>query len=302
MNKNTLKSDQVRKKYGYLEGWVSIVINLILFGLKLWVGMISNSVAIMADAWHTVSDSVTSVMIIAGFKISTKEADREHPFGHGRVENIISIIIATLLGTVSFNFFRESIIKLRARETAVFTISAVVVIAVSVIVKELNAQLAFRLSKKIDSSALRADGWHHRSDAITSVVIVISILLGGDIWWLDGVLGIIISLVLFHAVYDILKDTVDSILGKNISLELKNQIFSLIKKELPEAKYAHHFHVHKYGGHKELTFHLCLEGDMNLTEAHNKVSRTEKLIRDKLAVEATVHIEPASIIPEDKKE
>ncbi|MGM0440985.1 MAG: cation diffusion facilitator family transporter [Elusimicrobiota bacterium] len=301
MSKNILKSDSDRKKYGYIEGWVSIIVNVTLFGLKLWAGMISNSVAIMADAWHTIADSVTSLLVIAGFKISGKSADSEHPFGHGRMESVISIIIATLLGTVSFNFLKESIIKLHSRETAVFGTAAMVIIGVSVVVKELNAQLAFWLDKKIDSSAIRADGWHHRTDAITSAVIIISILLGGDIWWLDGLLGIIISLVLFHAVYEILKDTVYNILGRQVSRELKDRVFNLIKDEIPESKYAHHFHIHQYGEHRELTFHLCFEGNMNLKEAHDKVSRAEKLIRDRLSIEATVHIEPASVIPEDEK-
>ena len=124
------------KKLAYIEGIGSIVINVILFILKYWVGIMTGSIAILADAWHTLSDSLTSVVVILGAKISSKPADENHPFGHGRAESVASIIIGVLLFIVGSNFLFDAIQRLRSQEAAVFTMSAVIIFILSVIIKE----------------------------------------------------------------------------------------------------------------------------------------------------------------------
>ena len=104
-----MNNNEKAKFYGYLEGWMSIIVNLILFIVKYWAGIVTGSVAIIADAWHSLSDSLTSVVVIVGVKISSKPADKEHPFGHGRAELISAIVISILLATVGLNFIIESI-------------------------------------------------------------------------------------------------------------------------------------------------------------------------------------------------
>ena len=159
--------------------------------VKYWAGVVTGSVAIVADAWHSLSDALTSVVVILGVKVSLLPADEEHPFGHGRAEQIGSAIIGTLLAVVAFNFILEATGRLRVREEVVYGSLAIVVTASSILVKEALAQFAFWTGKKLDSKSLLADGWHHRSDALSSIIVLAGIFLGRQLWWMDGALGII---------------------------------------------------------------------------------------------------------------
>ena len=138
----------------YLEGWLSIVINVLLFGLKYWAGIVTHSVAIIADAWHSLSDSLSSIVLLVGVKTAAKPADKRHPFGHGRAELIASVIIGVLLAIVGFNFITEAISKLSKRETADFGTLAVVVVAVSVVLKEGIARFSFWASRIFQSFSI----------------------------------------------------------------------------------------------------------------------------------------------------
>lgn len=277
----------------FIEGWLSIFLNIILFGLKYWVGIITGSVAIIADAWHTLSDSITSIVVIAGTRATLKPADKEHPFGHGRAELIASIIIAVLLAVVGFNFLIESIQKLINQETASFGIFAIVVFIISIVVKEGIAQFAFWAAKKTGSKALYADGWHHRSDAIASIVILIGVFLGNHFWWIDGVLGIIVALLILYTAFDILKQGASPLLGEKPTEKLIKQIRNISAKIGYSDIDIHHVHIHRYGNHTEMSFHIKLSGKMHLKDAHNLASKLESIIKDKLGIEATIHMEPS---------
>ncbi len=152
------------KKLGYTEGIVSIIVNTLLFGIKIWVGLAASSVAMTADAWHTLSDTLTSLVVILGFWISSRPKDEEHPFGHGRAEVIASVVIATLLAVVGVSFFKNSVHELIVRQNANFTTLSLVVFAVSAVIKEGLARFSLWAGKKTKSQSLIADGWHHRSD------------------------------------------------------------------------------------------------------------------------------------------
>ncbi|MGD2090683.1 MAG: cation diffusion facilitator family transporter [Candidatus Aminicenantes bacterium] len=276
----------------YLEGWLSIVINVLLFGLKYWAGIVTHSVAIIADAWHSLSDSLSSIVLLVGVKAATKPADKKHPFGHGRVELIASIIIGFLLVIVGFNFFMEAISKLSKHETADFGTFAVVVVAVSVVLKEGIAQFSFWASRQTGSQVLKADGWHHRSDAISSLVILAGIFSGKYFWWIDGVLGILIAVLILYAAYDILKEGINPLLGEHPDEELVSRIKEIADRFAPSAVDAHHIHCHCYGRHRELTFHIYLDGTMSLNDSHAIADKIETTIRKELDIEATIHVEP----------
>jgi cation diffusion facilitator family transporter len=280
---------------GYLEGILSLFINVILFIIKYWAGIKTASLAIIADAWHSLSDSFTSIIVIFGFRLSSKPADKKHPFGHGRAELISSIIIGTLLAVVGVHFFIESIEKLKLHESAKYGNLALIIMAISIILKEGMAQFAIRYGKMLDSKSLIADGWHHRSDSISSVLILIGILFGSEYWWIDGVLGIIVSLFIFFATYKILKESVSSLLGEEPEEKIKAQLEELINKNLDFDVKLHHLHLHHYGNHKELTFHIYLDPEMNLLKAHDITDMLEDLIRENMNIEATIHVEPAII-------
>jgi cation diffusion facilitator family transporter len=281
------------------EGWLSIIINTLLFGLKYWVGITTASIAIIADAWHTLSDSFTSLVVLWGAKSSVRPPDRKHPFGHGRVEVIASVIIGAILATVGLNFLIESVRRLINRETAAYSALAIVVFAVSVICKEALARFSIRSGRKTDSRSLIADGWHHRSDAIASALILIGILVGRYFWWIDGVLGIAVALVIFWATFDILRNSVSSLIGEQPDAELIERLRRLVGQSVAYDVDLHHLHLHQYGQHKELTFHISLPQDLRLKEAHNIANTLETMIHERLGLETTIHVDPREQAEQD---
>ncbi|MBU4362340.1 cation diffusion facilitator family transporter [bacterium] len=287
---------QISKKYkifiGYLEGTISIILNTILFGIKYWVGIKTFSIAIIADAWHTLSDSLTSLVVIIGFKVSSKPADKKHPYGHGQAEIISSIIIGTLLAVVGVNFLIASIQKFINHQSASYGNLAVIVFIISVIVKEGLAQFSMRAGKKINSQSLIADGWHHRSDALVSLMVLVGIFIGEYFWWVDSIMGIIVSLVIFYTTYIILKDSISTLIGEEPSEDLEVEIRKIVTNSISHDVKLHHLHSHKYGDNRELTFHIRLPVDTRLEEAHRITEKLEKKIKEEMNIETTIHAEP----------
>lgn len=281
-----------KNRYGYQEGFISIITNLVLFGLKYWAGIVSGSLALIADAWHTLSDSASSIIVVGSVKLASRKADKRHPFGHGRYQEIASIFIAFLLGIIAYEFLTDSIEKFRQHEATQFGTLAIVVTSISVAVKEGLAQYAYWAYRKTGFETLRADGWHHRSDALSSAMVLVGILLGNRFWWMDSLLGGIISLMLFYAVFEIVKNSVDKLLGEHPDELLIGRVKEMIKKVSKMDIYPHHFHLHTYGDHRELTFHIMLQGDLDITSGHQIATDIEDAIREEIGIEATIHIEP----------
>lgn len=290
---------QISKKYktyiGYLEGTISIILNTLLFALKYWVGIRTFSIAIIADAWHTLSDSLTSLVVIIGFKVSSKPADKKHPYGHGRAEIISSVIIGTMLAIVGFNFLIASIQRFINHQSASYGNLAIIVFIISVILKEGLAQFSIRAGKKINSQSLIADGWHHRSDALMSFLVLVGIFMGGYFWWVDSIMGIIVSLVIFYTTYIILKESISTLIGEEPSEDLEAEIRKIVTNSASHDVKLHHLHSHKYGDNKELTFHIRLPADMRLEDAHSIAEELEKKIREKMNIETTIHLEPIRV-------
>ncbi len=281
-----------RNKYIAREGWLSIIGNVLLFILKYWAGIVTGSIALIADAWHTLSDSVSSVIVLIGGKISNKPADEEHPFGHGRAEHIAAIIIGVLLAIVAFDFVLSSIEKFGIHEKTVFGTIAWVVTILSILIKEGMAQYAFWAAKKANSSILKADGWHHRTDALSSVVILIGIAVGKYFWWTDAVLGFIVAIMIGYASFEILSKDIKSLLGERPSDELLISIRETAQKACNTPLHLHHIHLHNYGNHTEMSCHIKLPPEMKLVEAHEICSKIEQAIKNEFGYISTVHPEP----------
>ncbi len=281
-----------KAKAGYREGLVSLIVNTGLFGFKLWAGIVSGSIAITADAWHTLSDSLSSVIVIFGTKFSSKKPDESHPFGHGRWEQITAIFVGVLLALIAYEFLKDSVIQLSSKETANFGTLAIVVIIVSIGMKEGLAQYAFTIAKKTGNQAVKADGWHHRTDALSSVIVLIGIFFTNRFWWIDSVLGIIISLMLFYAAYEIIKHATDKLLGEQPSKELIEKVERIISSVYEKDVHPHHYHLHNYICHQELTFHIKVENDMDIQSAHEIATNIEHRINAELDIISTIHIEP----------
>lgn len=283
-----------------IEGWLGIAVNFILFGLKYWAGIVTGSVALIADAWHTLSDSISSGILLFGINIARKPADKEHPFGHGRAELLTSVIIGFVLAIIGFNFLTESIERLRKFEEANFGTIAIVVTIISIVVKEGLARFAFWAGRKEQTQSVIADGWHHRSDALSSVIILMGILMGKYFWWIDGVLGIIVALLIFYTAYKIIKKSTNSLLGESPGKELLSKIEALAEEVYEQNLGLHHFHIHKYGHHTEMTFHIILPENMNLKSAGKITKTLVEKIRTELGIIATIHIDTESNYKEEQ--
>jgi len=279
-------------RLAYNEGVLSIVTNVVLFALKYWAGIVTGSVAIVADAWHSLSDSLSSLVLIVGAKVASKPPDKEHPFGHGRAELVASILIAALLGFVAYDFIIDSISKLKNNEDAIFGTLAITVTIISIIINEALAQYAFWAARKSGYSSIRADAYHHRTDAISSVIILVGILIGRYYWWVDGVMGIIVAIMILYAAYEILSESISRLLGEAPDAQLIKNLNLSAEKVTELDLQIHHVHVHSYGYHKELTCHIYLPKTMTVDQAHDLSDDLEKQIKLDLDIIATIHVEP----------
>lgn len=279
-------------RLAYIEGWVSIAINVLLFAFKYWAGIVSGSVALMADAWHTLSDSISSVVVLFSARVASKPPDKQHPFGHGRANLIASLIIGVFLGVIALEFLIESIDRLREKTAANYGILAIAVTAASVILKEGLARFSIWAGKKSNNQALLADGWHHRSDALSSIVVLAGIFLGKRFWWIDGLLGILVTGLLFYAAYAVIKEASNKILGEKPDEDTIERLRTLASQTVGTETYMHHIHIHRYGDHVEITLHIKLPPDTNLSSAHDIATQIEKRIGEEMDMEATIHMEP----------
>jgi cation diffusion facilitator family transporter len=284
-----------RAKYGYIEGLIAIVANAALFALKYWVGVMSGSVALLADAWHTLSDSISSALLIAGIRLSVRKPDKKHPFGHGRWEQITAIFIGFILGIIAWDFMMNSIHKFQAHEAANFGTPAIIVTIISILAKEGMAQFAFFVARKTDNTAVRADGWHHRSDALSSIALLIGLMFHNRFWWIDSVLGMVIALMLFYTTFEIVRDAISKILGEEPTEELIGEVKRIVDSSTGMDVMPHHFHIHNYGKHRELTFHIKVDPAMDVRQAHCLATTIEKSLRENLNIVSTIHIEPLGV-------
>lgn len=286
------RGDRV-KNYGYFEGFLSIVVNLLLFILKFTFGTILNSIALITDSLHTLSDILTSVLIVAGFKISAKPPDEKHPFGHGRAEKILAIIIASILIFVGIEFLINSIKRFVQPVPIHTNLLIIILLVLSILVKEFLTAVALNLSKKVNSSSLKADAWHHRTDSIATALVVIGFMafrLG--IYWLDGVLGIGISLLIAYTGVIIIRESGSFLLGEAPKPMVVDKIKEIVHNRDGVAD-AHDIHVHDYGGKLLITVHIRMKDDTHLDDAHRVATEVEEAIRNSIAgALVTVHIEP----------
>ena len=280
-----------------IEGWVSIACNIFLFCLKLWAGLVTGSVALTADAYHTLTDSISSGIVIFSGWLSRKPPDEKHPFGHGRSDLVSSVVIGVLLAFIGIEFLVKSVDQIRSGVGVEFGTLAIVVTVVSIVTKELMAQFAFWGARQSDTQILKADGWHHRTDALSSLLILVGIFCSPYADWIDGLLGILVSLLIFYASYEILSDSASRLIGEVPDRRMIDQIDLIIEETGLDVK-PHHYHLHRYGKHRELTFHIGMNSDLTLEQAHEQAHILEDELRRRLKIEATIHMEPDNLMRE----
>ncbi len=286
------KENLSRKNIGLLGGWASILVNFFLFLLKGALGFLAGSVALIADAFHTLSDIATSLIVLISFYISEKPSDSEHPFGHGRAEFISAIVMATLLAVTAFELFKYSVERILNPVAFVAPWWIIGVVLGTILVKEGLAFFTMNLSRKIHSDTLKADSWHHHLDAASSLLVVIAFLFSHfQFPYLDGIVGAIIAVIILISAYGIAKSPIDNLLGKSPNIDLLNRIEKIVLS-FPEVKGVHDIIIHTYGENTIISLHIEVDENLSLNQAHSISEKVDQELRRLLNAHITVHVDP----------
>ena len=290
-NRDLIKPAE-RYRVGMIESWFSIIGNIVLALLKLVFGLLTNSIALIADAVHSASDIFSSLIILIGFKLAKKEADREHPHGHGRTEYLAGLLLALLLIGAGVSFFYSSYNRLISDIYATPSIASIIAIAIAIIIKEFLYYFSARLGKLICSETLAGDAWHHRTDSLSSIMVLIA-LIGGYLGYptLDAYFGFAVSVFIIYAGIKIARGSCSSLLGTAPSEELQNGIVSCAR-EIDGVIDAHDMEYHDYGSWKVVTLHIEVNGSISLDEAHEIAHRVEDHISSCYYCDTVVHLDP----------
>ena len=285
---------RVRARYGYLEGWVSIIGNILLFLIKIAAGIYIGSISLIADAIHTLSDSATSVVVILGFRLAKKPADKEHPFGHGRMEPIATVVVAVLLFLAGVELVKRSINGIIHPKLIFSSWTIIAIVAATVIIKELMARFAFELGDMIDSSALRADAVHHRTDVFAAIIVVLALAATRmGFTRVDGIAGVVVSMIIFYSAYTIGKDAVDSLLGEAPSIEMIHKIECMARAH-DKVFGVHDIIFHKYGQTKIISLHIEVSDKESVSVLHAVSDEIEQKIGRDMGAVVVVHIDPVN--------
>ncbi len=281
-----------RAAFGIIEGWVGMCLNTVLFAVKLALGMSIGSVALIADAVHTLADGVSSAVLIIGSYVARRPADREHPYGHGRAEIVAAIIIAVLLGIAGVEFFKSSVQRILAPLPLVADWVVVVVVLGLAVVKELNARFAVSLARRCGSKAIEADAWHHRSDVFATILVAVGII-GAKYGWLilDGIMGIAVSLVILLTAMHLAKQSVDPLIGAAPEPE---EIERLAAAALTVAGVhgVHDIVMHDYGDVRLISLHIETCASESPLAMHATAEAVQQLLGEGRKGHVVVHVDP----------
>ncbi len=286
-------NEKVRGQYGTLSSITGICCNIILFLIKFMMGTLSNSVAIVSDAFNNLSDCFSCLITLAGYKLASQPADKDHPFGHGRLEYLSSLVIAVIIVFVGLEFLKTSVDKLLNPEPVVFRWIAVFALSASIALKVWMYFFNTKLGKKIGSSTMLATATDSLSDSITTAVTLISLFsaLITD-FPVDGIIGILVSFLILKAAWEIMKDTVDTLLGKPADEKTVQDMMDIIYS-FDEILGVHDLIVHNYGPGKMMaSLHAEVSSDQDILVAHDKIDLIEKKIYEDLHIMTVIHMDP----------
>lgn len=293
-DRKNLKDARVRASYGKLSSVVGIILNLILATGKYTAGLLFGAISLQADGINNLSDAGSQIISLISFKIASKPADRDHPFGHARFEYIASMIVSFLILHIGLNTAIDSVKKIISPElSTTFSWIIIIVLGISVLVKLWLCLFNRSIAKKIDSSMLRATSADSLSDACATAGVLVGMLIfkftGFDI---DAYMGIAVSVLIIIAGIKIFNETKNSLLGESADEEVVNSIVEVVNG-YPEALGIHDMIVHNYGpGRIIATLHVEVDCNGNIMELHDAMDNIEKKIYSELGIQATIHMDP----------
>lgn len=283
----------VRRAYGILCGLVGIAINLLLFAGKLTAGLLSGSIAIMADAFNNLSDAGSSVVTLLGFKLAAQKPDKDHPFGHGRLEYISGLVVSLVILLMGIELLRSSIDKIIHPEAVSFSPLVAAILVVSILAKLYMAAYNKAVGKQIGSAAMSATAADSLSDSMATGAVLLS-TLAGCIWdiQIDGWCGVLVSLFIFWAGINAAKETISPLLGQPPAPEFVQEVQAQVLTH-PEITGIHDLIVHDYGpGRCIISLHAEVPADGDILALHDVVDTAEKELQSSLGCLATIHMDP----------
>lgn len=294
-NHSNVKNRKVRESYSKLSGILGIIINLILFTVELLLGMITNSIAMIADAFHDLADVSSSIISLIGFKLANKPADREHPFGHGRLEYISTLAISIIIILIGYEFLKSSFARILHPEQVNFSIISFIIILIAMPLKLWLGFFNKTLGKKINSTTITAVGTDALNDVAILLGVVLSLFISDFIHInVDGYIGAIVAIFIIVSGISLIKETIDPLLGQAPD--------PILVKELTEGvlnyKYVsgtHDLIIHNYGpGRSMASLHAEVPSDVSIMEIHEVIDRAEKELSKKLNMFIVIHMDPIS--------
>ena len=289
--------EEERGVYGIVCGAVGICFNILLFLGKLFAGTISNSIAITADALNNLSDAGSSVISMVGFKLAGQKPDRQHPYGHGRIEYIAGLLISGVIVVMAYELLSNSVKKIIHPEGIEFSTVIVGILFFSILVKCYMAFYNFRIGKRIGSATIKAVAIDSLSDCIATSVVLISTLVGHftDLQ-IDGYAGLIVGLFIAYAGIQAAKDTISPLLGQEPEEEYVHAIEEVVTNFDEHIVGIHDLMVHDYGpGRKIISLHAEVPAEGDMQEIHDVIDRLEAKLNEELGCMATIHMDPVAV-------
>lgn len=295
-----IESTEVRTRYGMLASVVGIFCNVLLFSVKLAIGLILSSLAVIADAFNNLSDAASSIISFVGVKMAGKPADAEHPFGHGRIEYIAALIVSFLVIEVGFTFFKSSISKIMHPEEITFDPVPFIILILSILVKLWMAFFNNKLGKRIDSKVMLATAADSLGDVITTSATVISIVICHFTSInVDAIAGLIVSGIVIWSGVSIAKDTLEPLIGQRVPSELYQKITDMVES-YEGIVGAHDLIVHNYGPNRSMaTIHAEVPNDVSIEASHEIIDRIERDAKKELNILLVIHMDPVEMRDEE---
>lgn len=288
-----MRSDETRRKYGLLCGACGIFLNLLLFALKIFVGTLTGSVAVTADAVNNISDAGSSVVTMVGFRLAGKKPDPEHPFGHGRIEYISGLIVAMLIFVMGFELLSSSVDAITDPKPTELSVASVVILAISVVIKLYMFFYNRAVGKKIGSAAMVATASDSIGDAIATLAVLVSLaVMHFTDWMIDGYIGLLVAGFILFAGYRAAKETIEPLLGMRPEKELIDELEELILSHKPITG-VHDLILHDYGpGRRFLSLHAEVPMDEDILFVHDVIDDVEIEIFKSYGIETVIHMDP----------
>lgn len=302
-NSDDLQDIKVRNSYGFLGGIVGILTNLILFTIKLSVGLLTSSISITADAFNNLSDAASSIVTILGFKLSSMPADKEHPFGHGRIEYISALIVAFMVMLVGIQFVKSSFQKIINPETVTFELIPFMLLLLSILLKVWLSKFNKYIGNIINSSALKAASVDALGDVFASSCVAISFLAAKFTTLpIDGYIGMGVALFIVYSGFNLVRETLNPLLGEAPDPELVDAIKTKVLS-YENILGTHDLIIHNYGpGRCMCSIHAEIPSDISLVRIHEIIDKAEREISNQLNIYIVIHIDPICVIEGEIKE